>query len=305
LCAAGIAPAADQPELDLGSAWLCWGTYGDDYYPAAFGRGRNPAPAKAQNRRLLALMPLDAGAQAPPPANPLERGLADLWARTAASLAIGQKHEFREAVAVMVDSWLWELDGRFLHRIPDPVDYLEMRRHTFGCLLTKSLARIGRGGQVPPEIWQTRTLQALEDTAANYACLLNDIYSYQKEIEFEGEIFNGVLAVQDFLGCSTGQAIEVVHDLMTSRMRQFERIVTAELPALCDEHDLGQPTRDALYQRAQELQDWMAAIAHWHAHCGRYRETDLISRYRARPRPAAGRPSGLGTSAARIGNLLT
>jgi germacradienol/geosmin synthase len=303
LCAAGISPAADQPELDLGSAWLCWGTYGDDYYPAIFGRGRNPAPAKAQNRRLLALMPLDAGAQAPPPANPLEHGLADLWARTTASMAPGQKHEFRKAVAVMVDSWLWELDGRFLHRIPDPVDYVEMRRDTFGCAMTKALARIGRDGQMPAEIRQTRTLQALEDTAANYASLLNDIYSYQKEIEFEGEIFNGVLAVQDFLGCSAGQAIEVVNDLMTSRMRQFERIVTAELPALCDEHHLDQPARDALYQRAQELQDWMAAIAHWHASCGRYREPELIRRYRARPCPVAGRPSGLGTSAARIGNV--
>jgi germacradienol/geosmin synthase len=219
-------------------------------------------------------------------------------------MATSQKDEFRKAVTVMVDGWLWELDGRFLHRIPDPVDYLEMRRHTFGSLMTKELARIGRGGQVPPEIWLTRTVQALEDTTANYASLLNDIYSYQKEIEFEGEVCNGVLAVQDFLGCSAVQAIEVVNDLMTGRMRQFERIVTAELPALCDEHHLDQPTRDALYQRAQELQDWMAAVAHWHASCGRYREPDLIRRYRARPCPVAGRPRGLGTSAARIGNLV-
>ena len=42
-------------------------------------------------------------------------------------------------------------------------------------------------------------MRSLENAAADYACLTNDVFSYQKEIEFEGELHNGVLVVQNFL----------------------------------------------------------------------------------------------------------
>jgi germacradienol/geosmin synthase len=170
--------------------------------------------------------------------------------------------------------------------------------------MTMALARISHGQQVPPEIFRTPTVRALEDTANDYASLLNDIFSYQKEIEFEGEVHNGVLAVQDFLGCGPAQAVAVVNDLMTSRMRQFEHIVSAELPALFEEYQLDEQAREALQQRAGELQDWMSAILNWHVQCGRYREPELIRRYRPATRQPPRGPTGLGTQGASIGGLL-
>ena len=59
--------------------------------------------------------------------------------------------------------------------------------------------------RVPPEIYHTRTMRALENSAADYACLINDVFSYQKEIEFEGELHNCVLVVQNFLDCDRGR----------------------------------------------------------------------------------------------------
>ena len=44
-------------------------------------------------------------------------------------------------------------------------------------------------------------MRSLENAAADYASLLNDVFSYQKEIEFEGEVHNGVLVVQNFFDC--------------------------------------------------------------------------------------------------------
>ena len=38
----------------------------------------------------------------------------------------------RHHVEVMLESWLWELANQIQNRIPDPVDYIEMRRLTFG-----------------------------------------------------------------------------------------------------------------------------------------------------------------------------
>ncbi len=55
-----------------------------------------------------------------------------------------------------------------------------------------SLCRIGHGRTVPPEIYRSRPIRAMENAAADYACLLNDVFSYQKEIQFEGEFHNGV-----------------------------------------------------------------------------------------------------------------
>ena len=66
-------PDATGPELDLSSQWLTWGTYGDDYVPAVFGRRRDPAGAKLFHERMALFMPLDGGTT-PPPADAAERG---------------------------------------------------------------------------------------------------------------------------------------------------------------------------------------------------------------------------------------
>lgn len=84
-------------------------------------------------------MPVD-GTPAPEPVNALERGLADLWARTSGPMTPEARSRFRAAVESMTASWLWELANQAQNRIPDPVDYLEMRRRTFGSELTMSLS---------------------------------------------------------------------------------------------------------------------------------------------------------------------
>ena len=53
---------------------------------------------------------------------------------------------FRQTIIVMTDSWLWELANQAMNRVPDPIDYIEMRRKTFGSDLTMSLARLSHGG---------------------------------------------------------------------------------------------------------------------------------------------------------------
>lgn len=297
LCSAGLVPDAPLAELDLASAWLCWASYGDDYYPSLF-RG-NLMAAKAQNRRLATFMPVADATPMPVPANPLEAGLADLWPRSTSAMTRAGKGQLRGSVMEMVDSWIWELADAALNRIPDPVDYLEMRRATFGCSLTISLARLAGRGLVPPEVYQSETIRDLEEAASDYACLVNDVFSYQKEIEFEGETHNGVLSVQHFLGCGIPAAVTVVSDLMTERMRQFERIIATGLPALCEQYELDGQAEAALGEYVRQLQDWLASILNWHQACGRYTEPQLLRRYGTAPQHTAGTLTGLGTSAAR------
>jgi germacradienol/geosmin synthase len=213
-------------------------------------------------------------------------------------MASGARQQFRQAVGDMASSWLWELANQAQNHIPDPVDYVEMRRKTFGSDMTMSLARLARWDVIPQEVYQTRVLHELDTAAQDYACFTNDLFSYQKEIEFEGEIHNLILVLENFLGVDQFTARDIVAELMAARMRQFERIVSRDLPALFEDLGLDDEVRAGLIRHADDLKEWMSGILEWHRKCPRYTETEL--RRAQVPDGSAGfslLPSGLGTSA--------
>ncbi|MFC6012027.1 terpene synthase family protein [Nocardia lasii] len=305
LCSAGLDPDATAEALTLSACWLTWGTWADDYYPAVFNPTGAMAAAKAANARLSLFMPL-AGDTTPEPLNPLERGLEELWPRTTATLTPAARASFKASVESMIESWLWELANHIQHRVPDPVDYLEMRRRTFGSELTIGLSKLARGGIVPDEVFATSTLRGIENAAQDYGCLINDWFSYQKEIEYEGELHNMVLVVETFLDCDRDAAARIVADLMKARMRQFQRLVLEELPIVFEHHRLDAAARSALSDYVGELQDWIAGILLWHQRCSRYLPENLRyppavgggPEHPATPAFSRG-PRGLGTAAAR------
>ncbi|MFC0863209.1 germacradienol/geosmin synthase [Sphaerimonospora cavernae] len=309
LCAAAIDPEISAERLTLSAEWLTWGTYGDDYFPVAFG----PSPralgdmtgARAFHERLRTFMPLEPGEATPPdPANPVERALGDLWARTARAMPMDGRRSFRAAVESMTESWLWELANHMQNRIPDPVDYMEMRRRTFGSDLTRALTRLSHGLRLPEEIYRSRTFLGLENAAADVACLVNDVFSYQKEVQFEGELHNCVLVARSFFDCDVRRAEGIVLDLMESRLRQFEHLAAVELPVLFDDHGLGPADREALTGYVTGMRTWMAAVHLWHDRTRRYDESELACPPGRGPMPGGrngpGGLGGLGMAAARI-----
>jgi len=216
----------------------------------------------------------------------------------------------------MFEATLWELANHIQNRIPDPVDYIEMRRGSFGADLTMSMARLRHNERVPDEIYRTGTMRSLDNSAADYGCLVNDLFSYRKEIEFEGELHNAVLVVRNFLNCDQASAIAVVGDLMNSRMRQFQHVVEAEIPVMAGDFGLDDEARAVLGRYVKELEDWLAGVLNWHQHTRRYDDASLARRFRPalsalklpadRPstRPSDFGPAGLGTAGARLAALL-
>ncbi|MCT9144408.1 germacradienol/geosmin synthase Cyc2 [Streptomyces violarus] len=277
LCSAGLDPDATPEALDLSAQWLAWGTYGDDYYPLVYGHRRDLAAARLTTARLSDCMPVS-GEEAPVPANAMERGLADLWLRTTVDMTPESRRTLKDAVNVMTESWVWELSNQMQNRVPDPVDYLEMRRSTFGSDLTLSLCRMGHGPAVPPEVYRSGPVRSLENAAIDFACLINDVFSYQKEIEYEGEIHNAILVVQSFFGCDYPAALGIVHDLMSQRMRQFEHVIEHELPVLYEDFQLSKEARAIMGEYVTDLQNWMAGILNWHREVDRYKAHWLARR---------------------------
>lgn len=196
---------------------------------------------------------------------------------------------------------MWEVGNLAVNRVPDPVDYVEMRRKTFGADLTMSLARLGPDGTgaLPREIEETRVGQEMRTAAADYACFTNDLFSYQKEVQFEGELHNLVVVTEQFLGVDRWAAARVVANLMAARMKQFERLVADGLPALADQRGLDAAARAALRRRAQLLRDYMAGVLAWHRATPRYTDTGLRATYLGF-QPG---PTGLGTAAALAGAM--
>ncbi|UGY94727.1 terpene synthase family protein [Streptomyces gobiensis] len=301
LFAALTHPDAQGAELDLIADWHIWGWYFDDFFVEVFKRSRNPAGARAFMERLAAFMPPDP-AGTPPPANPAEAALANLWARSAPGMAPELRREFPGHVLEFTGSWLWELHNLVQDRVPDPVDYIEMRRRTGGARFSLALLRHALGTDIPERVWESDPMRELGVTFADIGPLRNDIHSYAKEIEHEGENSNGVLIIQRFLDCGLQEAADTLAALATARLDQFEHTVTTGLPALFEETEADTATRENVMDYVRALREWMAGDHQWSLVTGRYRTT-------ARPAslltsgscpPLSPGPHGLGTSAARI-----
>lgn len=302
LCGALIHHDATPEQLDLTACWLVWGTWADDYYPALYGISHDVNGARAQNKRLALFMPIEEPEASPPPLNPLESSLADLWKRTAGPMPVHSRRLFRKAVEDMIASWIWELVNQTQNRIPDPIDYIEMRRNTFGSDLTMSLSRMTLCEGIPPEFFKTRAMLGIHGSAADYACMTNDTFSYQKEVEFEGELHNCVLVVQKFLDVSPIEARDVVNGLMTARMEQFQHLIANELPGVMDDFNFDAEARRKVGRYVDQLKQWMAGIIEWHVKVPRYTEAELKSTRKLGWKP--GQISGMGISAANLASAF-
>ncbi len=296
-CAAMSHPEGSLEEFELTSNWFVWATFFDDYFPARFFNTRDFFGGKAFMDRLAQFMTLDPSDPVPVVTNPVERGMADLWPRTLAVMSETKAPRYRDSVQDLLDSWVWELVNHVQNRIPDPVDYIEMRRDTFGSGLGQILSE-PESDIIPPEIFRTRPMRALANCASDATMLMNDIVSYRKEVELEGELNNGVLVVQHFLDCDLQRAVDVVNDLRTARFRQFEHVKATELPALFDQFHLIRRARRALMAYVQSLEDWASGVIQWHLDTGRYKHQPPT--VVPQVREMLGGPTGLGTSAARV-----
>ena len=79
-----------------------------------------------------------------------------------------------------------------------------------------------------------------------------------------------MLVLERFLGCATQQAADLVNDLLTSRLQQFEHTALTEVPAMCDERGLDPAARTGVGLYVKGLQDWQSGGHEWHVQSARY-----------------------------------
>jgi len=221
-------PDCDGPTLDLITDWYVWVFFFDDHFLEEFKYSRDLAGAKAYLDHLELFMSDDP----PEPTNPAELGLKDLWARTVPAMSDGWRQRFITSTHNLMIESMWELNNINIGRIANPIEYVQMRRRVGGAPWSANLVEFASDAEIPDRLAHTRSLEVMSDTFSDGVHLRNDLFSYQREVQEEGENSNAVLVFERFFDCSTQEAAELVNDLLTSRVQQFENTALTEIPAL-------------------------------------------------------------------------
>jgi germacradienol/geosmin synthase len=238
-------PDCDESTLDLITDWYVWVFFFDDHFLELFKYSRDFEGAREHLDRLERFM-TEPGGQPPRADNPAEKGLADLWARTVPHRSGGWRRRFMAATHHLMAESMWELDNISQRRVANPIEYIEMRRRVGGAPWSAGLVEHAVGAEVPDHLAGLRPLRVLLDSFSDAVHLRNDLFSYQREVAREGENANAVLVFERFLGAPTQRAADLVGDLLTSRLQQFENTAVVEVPQMFAEHAVTPPDQLAV-----------------------------------------------------------
>ena len=292
-------PDATAAELELLADWYVWLLYLHD--SSQVFDGNDLAGARKYVKRLPAFMPMDVtAAPVEEPANPAERGLADLWPRTVPTRSAQWRHRFFEHILSQAEETVRE---RFhiaqdKNRVLDPIEYIDMRRQAGAWLWKADLVEHALGIEIPAELYKTRPIRVLNETFADSAHLRKDILSYQADVD-QGKANNGVVVVRNFLDCDPQRAADIVNNFVTSRLYQFEDTFVTELFPLFEEYGTSFLARREVLTYVKGLQDWMAGNLEWVRPSGCQPEATTVDAAMLPWLPCG--PTGLGTMTARVG----
>ena len=282
-------PDTPGPELDLVTDWYVWVFYFDDHFLEMYKRSPDLAGAKAYLDRLPAFMPVEPAERRPPGAD--QRGRAGpgrpVGPHRAEQVASSGRLRFAESTENLLNESMWELANIDEGRVANPIEYVEMRRKVGGAPWSANLVEHANFVEVPDEIAATRPLRVLRDTFADAVHLRNDLFSYQREVEDEGENANIVLVLERFLGVDTQRAADLSNEILSSRLYQFEqhRRRRAADPRSRSTTST-RLARASVARYVKGLQDWQAGGHEWHMRSSRYMNSKAGPG--RRPRPSCG-----------------
>ena len=246
-------------------------------------------------------MPVDLAPPVPEPTNPVEAGLADLWART-------------------VPAHVGGLAARASPRAPSTCSTSRCgscptstragsptRSSTSRCA-ARWAARPGRRAWsstrrrrgARPRSPRRRPLRVLRDTFSDGVHLRNDLFSYQREVEEEGELATACSCWRRSSAAPPRRPPTRVNDLLTSRLHQFEHTALTEVPAARRGVRRSTRTSGAAVARLRQGPAGLAVRRPRVAHALQPLH-ERAARTRRGQAPPGSAPTGLGTSAAGVG----
>lgn len=193
----------------------------------------------------------------------------DLWPRIRAGRSEAWLARARPLWKSFFDAYGVEAVARQEHAFPDLQTYLHGRRSTTGIAIMTQLAEVVYGFELPAEAAGSALFQNCVDTALDAATLCNDVQSLEKE-EARGDLFNGVLVVQNERSCSREDAIEVVSRMARQSAERFMASRQRQVDDIADALGLDDRQRADVDRYLCCLGDLVGALHAWGSESGRY-----------------------------------
>lgn len=249
--AARTHPLVGPDELAICAEWIMWLFFFDDSLDDLQRPEDHP-----QCRRIVdRLAPMvDAPFGDIAPVTGVERAMVDICRRTLPSMSAEWGRRYLKHVGEYVHSMQREVDNRFSRRVPDLIEYADLRRQTGAVATLFDLIEFASHVEVPERVHDDALMINLENAANDCITLTNDILSYPKEVA-SGEVNNYVVVAQRVLQCPLEQAVAFVNNMQTARAETF--CSTRELV----ERSYARWRLDAAEQRACDV--YMAGMESW------------------------------------------
>lgn len=215
--AARAFPFVNEEDLKLVSDWLCWVFFLDDAYDELMDKDiqqlrtlLDELNAIVENNKVVTL----------PEASSLGASLSDLWSRMIQKAPPGWIERSRKVMIDYFEAAYWEAKNRKKNQKPDLKTYLEMRQYTSGCYTVFSLIEITEQLTLSEKVLDHPDFQRICYLANVTSCLMNDIFSYNKEKDL-GDIYNIIFLLQDEKSLSVEEAISEAVDLHNQYVKEM------------------------------------------------------------------------------------
>ncbi|RWS21800.1 hypothetical protein B4U80_11772, partial [Leptotrombidium deliense] len=153
---------------------------------------------------------------------PLVASFADIWTQMKSLTNTSWQKRFAESYIWWLKANNWERKNDDAKRVPSLMEHIEHRHFTGGVL---SLIQLSRDVFLPDSVLTNFTLQKIFTTTGSVVCLVNDIYSFEKE-EAEGDMNNLVTVLKHEYNISKQEAIKKATELVNKEIEKFSLLVS-------------------------------------------------------------------------------
>ncbi|MEU1076010.1 MULTISPECIES: terpene synthase family protein [unclassified Streptomyces] len=230
----------------------------------------SPQVADMMNRAVAALRTGAVSAGALPDSKAISTGFArvrELFLRSAAPLLL---ERLGTAVEQCLHAMKRPVRDIFVNGTPDIERYTRIRYSDSGMKVEVELADYARGFLLPDEVIRHPVIERARDITVHIGGLMNDLFSYHKEVVRHGQMFNLVPVMQAALHCSPQEAFNAAVDHVNQLTDEFEEILLSQQTLAAT------PMADQTTRYLESLADQIAATYHWQFHTSRYKEAGSV-----------------------------
>jgi hypothetical protein len=260
-----VYPYAALDRLLVAGAFSQWLFFLDDQYDDHPVVGRNPLAVRQIMDRYFEVL---STGRLPPSPTPFARFTADLRRRLEASCPPGWMQRFlRNVQAYLFDGSLRTVEYWAQDRVPSTADYLAMRMHDSAVFPAVDMIEVAAGIRLAPEVLDHPSIAEMRRLTVRHTAYVNDLFSYQKEVLWNGTPCNLVHVLMHNESISFGEAVGEIVAMVNGDVQRFlelERGLPGFEPAIAAEVDA----------YLTGMKDWMRGNVEFSLASGRYRAPD-------------------------------